>query len=108
MKKLFLMSLLIPALSFSSPIFFNKCNDSKTSQTIIALPGGCGEICEMTSVCESDKGEARVTHLCKSKNGKCPDMIACIDDQSVVIKDEQKREFHSNEADYSSGHAVSK
>jgi len=107
-KKIFLTLLFLPVLSFADSIFFNKCNDSKTSQIIITLPGGCGEICEMTSVCESDKGEVRVTHLCKAKDGKCPDMISCIDDQSVIVKEEQEKDVQNNKPDYNSNGAVTK
>ena len=69
-------------------VFYNSCDETKTSTTLISMGDKCStKICEMKSLCKSNKGELSVSHMCPtSKNGKCPSMIDCIDNETIISK----------------------
>lgn len=84
--KLLSLLLLLSLNSHAESVFYNTCDETKTSANRIQTGDKCGTvICEMHSQCKSNKGEFSVSHLCPSlKNGKCPTMIDCLDNETIT------------------------
>ncbi len=88
MKLLSLLFLFFSIQVHSEGVFYNSCDETKTSATLISMVDKCStKICEMNSLCKSNKGEVSVSHTCPTnKNGKCPSMIDCIDNETIITK----------------------
>ncbi len=80
-------------------VFYNSCDESKTTMAFIKTTSECDAgFCEMKSLCKTNKGEMYVSHLCPSKkNGKCPTMIDCLDDNSISTREYSKPQNTSHD-----------